>query len=73
MLDEALEKETSESLRNWLLLKKAKSLSNFTGEGEEFIPINSTCCDFIVSSMDRKEKYRTKLADDNAFDNNLAA
>ena len=54
-------------------LKKDKSLSNFTGEGEEFIPINSTCCDFIVSSMDRKEKYRTKLADDNAFDNNLAA
>jgi len=38
-LDEALEKETSESLMKWLMSKRASAVNEYIGEGN-FFPIN---------------------------------
>jgi|GEM_PF-2966538 hypothetical protein len=61
-LDEALEKETSESLRNWLLSNKRKNFENYLGDGliEEMNHVSSKIgISFSKNSVSNKEKDST--------------
>lgn len=61
MLDESLEKETPESLKDWMMNRRVCSLYNFIDDAYEFTSVASVLSEFAVSSIDRKENYNSNL------------
>lgn len=60
-LDEALEKETTESLTNWIMKRRAKALSNFVGENCNFTQMGIVSSEFSVKVVENKERYNSNM------------
>jgi hypothetical protein len=63
MLDDALAKETPESLRKWMISQRAKSVFPFVGENSDFSPIPPIRSSFVsVDNSGRKEVYKSEMS-----------
>lgn len=60
-LDEALNSETIESLTDWIIKRKAKSLSNFVGEVCRYTQIEIISSEFSVKSIEKRERYNSNM------------
>lgn len=60
-LDQVLETETSESLTDWIMKRKAKSLSNFVGEIYNYTQMEIISSEFSVNAIENKERYNSNM------------
>lgn len=60
-LDEALNSETIESLTDWIIKRKANSLSNFVGEVCKYRQIEMISSEFSVKSIEKRERYNSNM------------
>lgn len=72
MLDESLEKETPESLKDWMMKRRVLSSSNFIDGAYECTSAASVLSEFAVSSIDRKERYNSNLRNQTSPDRDLS-
>lgn len=60
-LDKALENETTESLTDWIMKRKAKALSNFVGEICNYTQMKIVFSEFSVKVFENKERYNSNM------------
>lgn len=60
-LDDALERETAESLLEWMNSRRIESLSNFVGEIYDYTQMSIIISEFSVKTQESKERYNTNM------------
>ncbi|TYK39907.1 hypothetical protein ACTMKN_04920 [Bacteroides pyogenes] len=60
-LDEALEKETVESLTDWIMKKRAQSFSSFVCGTHDYTPMTVFSSEFSVEVTNKKERYNINM------------
>ncbi|MBB4043790.1 hypothetical protein [Bacteroides reticulotermitis] len=60
-LNEALENETIKSMTDWIIKRKAKSLSSFVGETENYTQMDVLSYGFSVKYTVHKERYSSNM------------